>query len=291
MSQIKMPFVKTQPVQKHVVSFSGGIGSWMCAKKVIEEHGADNVTLLFTDTRFEDWDTYRFLEEAAHNTGARLITIADGRTPWDVYYAERFLGNSRIDPCSKILKRKLFDAWLTDNCDPNETVVYVGIDWSEANRMYGRNGKDGLKQRKAKDGWNFEAPLCHGCDLTKADMLQAARRDRLEVSRAYESGFKHDNCGGRCCKAGQAHWALMLKERPERFYEEEQREQDFRAWLNQDVAMMKVQENGQRRPLTLKELREKLEAKEGHDRTDWGGCACFFGDENDGSLLQDENDE
>tara|TARA_Y100000310_G_scaffold144228_1_gene143506 strand:- start:5536 stop:6384 length:849 start_codon:yes stop_codon:yes gene_type:complete len=277
MNQIRMPFVQTHTVQKRIYSFSGGIGSWMAAKRGAAEYGPENITLLFTDTRFEDWDTYRFLEEAAHNVGANLITIADGRTPWDVYYNERFLGNSRIDPCSKILKRKMMDKWLADNCDPAETTVYVGIDWSEAHRMYGRGGKLGLKARKAADGWNYEAPMCHGCDLTKADMIQAARCEGLEVSRAYESGFKHDNCGGRCCKAGQAHWALMLKERPERFHVEEGREQDFRTWIDRDVAMMKETVKGEKRPLTLKTLRERIEAEEGYNRQDWGGCACFFG--------------
>jgi len=276
-NQINMPFIRTYPVQKHILMNSGGIGSWYTGKHLVAQYGAANVTQLFTDTRFEDWDTYRFLEEGAHNIGSDLISIADGRTPWDVYYDERFLGNSRIDPCSKILKRKVADKWLADNCDPKETTIYVGIDWSEAHRMYGRGGKPGLKARKAADGWNYEAPLCHGCNFSKADMIQEAGREGLEVSRAYPSGFKHDNCGGNCCKAGQAHRALQLKERPEKYHADEKREQDYRAWIGQDVAMMSETVSGKKRPLTLKELRERIEAKEGYNRLDWGGCACFFG--------------
>lgn len=288
--QISMPFIRTYTVNKHVVSFSFGIGSWYTAKKVIAEHGAQNVTLLHTDTRYEDWDTYRFGEEAAYRLGADLISIADGRTPWDVYYDERILGNSRVDPCSKLLKRKMIDGWLTKHCDPRETIIYVGIDWSEAHRMYGRNGKPGLKARKAAEGWTYDAPLCNGCTLTKADMLQAARRDGLEPSRAYDSGFKHDNCGGGCSKAGQAHWGLMLGERPERYDREEGKEQDFRRWIGKDVAMMTETVNGAVRPLTLKELRERIQAGEGYNRLDWGGCACFFGNDDPSSNRPEKPD-
>ena len=44
MNQINMPFIRTYPVQKHIVSFSGGIGSWMTAKHVAAEHGPDTST-------------------------------------------------------------------------------------------------------------------------------------------------------------------------------------------------------------------------------------------------------
>jgi len=40
--------------------FSGGITSWAAAKRVAAEHGADNTLLLFTDTKMEDEDLYRF---------------------------------------------------------------------------------------------------------------------------------------------------------------------------------------------------------------------------------------
>lgn len=41
---------------KHVVMFSGGIGSWAAAKRVAAEHGTADLTLLFTDTLIEDAD-------------------------------------------------------------------------------------------------------------------------------------------------------------------------------------------------------------------------------------------
>lgn len=44
---------------KHVVMFSGGIGSWATAQRVIDKYGPDAVTLLFADVLGEDQDCYR----------------------------------------------------------------------------------------------------------------------------------------------------------------------------------------------------------------------------------------
>lgn len=49
----------------HVVSFSGGAGSWAAAKRVAAQHGTADLVLLFTDTIIEDNDLYRFVVEGA----------------------------------------------------------------------------------------------------------------------------------------------------------------------------------------------------------------------------------
>lgn len=105
---------------KHVVMFSGGVGSWAAARRVAEHYGTEDLTLLFADTNMEDEDLYRFIQEAATNVGGKFVRVEDGRTPWDVFFDERFLGNSRIDPCSKLLKRVLLDRWCNANCDATQ---------------------------------------------------------------------------------------------------------------------------------------------------------------------------
>ena len=83
---------------RHVVMFSGGLGSWMAARRVRDQIGPDTpLTLLFTDTKMEDDDLYRFIVEAATDVDGDLEVIADGRTPWDVYRDERFIGNTKVD--------------------------------------------------------------------------------------------------------------------------------------------------------------------------------------------------
>lgn len=255
---------------RHVVMFSGGIGSWAAAKRVAAAHGTADMTLLFTDTRIEDEDLYRFLNEAAANIGAPLVTIAEGRSPWHVFFDERFLGNSRADPCSKILKRQQADKWLRENCDPADTTVYVGIDWSESHRY------TALRDLRAADGWRYEAPMCDAPYISKADMLGWLRQEGIRPPRLYELGFSHNNCGGFCVKAGQGHFANLLRTMPERYAKHEAMEQALRTYLGKDVSMLTDRRgDGKKKVFTLKQLRERIECGEQIDALDVGGCGCF----------------
>lgn len=205
-------------ITHHVVMYSGGIGSFCAAERVKAKAGPfDTITLLFTDTKMEDEDLYRFLDETEKALGLPITKIADGRTPWEVFRDVRYLGNSRIDPCSKILKRELAIDWLKANKDPKDTICYPGIDWSEEHR-YLR-----AKARHAELGWRYEAPMCEAPYLTKKDMLDRLSSYEIKPPRLYEMGFPHNNCGGFCVKAGKAHFKLLLEQLPERYkYHEEQ---------------------------------------------------------------------
>lgn len=258
---------------KHVVMFSGGVGSWMAAKRVASKHGPDDMTLLFTDTKMEDSDLYRFLDEAAKHVGAPLVKIADGRDPWEVFRDERFLGNSRIDPCSKILKRQIADRWLAANFDPADTTVYVGIDWSEEHRF------TRLKARKSIQGWNYEAPLIYPPYITKREMFDALKAAGIAVPRLYELGFSHNNCGGFCIKAGHGHYANLLKQLPERYAYHEAKEQEFREFLGKPVSILTDTTGGKKKPLTLRDFRIRVESGGQVDMFDVGGCNCFAVDE------------
>lgn len=70
---------------KHIVMYSGGIGSWAAAKRVIAQQGKENVILLFTDTLIEDEDLYRFLKETSADFGCELVWLKEGRDPWQVF--------------------------------------------------------------------------------------------------------------------------------------------------------------------------------------------------------------
>lgn len=256
---------------RRVVMLSGGVGSWAAAKRVAEKHGTENLTLLFADTLIEDADTYRFLREGAANVGGELVEIADGRTPWEVFRDVRFLGTSRVDPCSRVLKRDLCDRWLRENRDPTDTVVYVGIDWTEVHRY------DRLKARRADDGWIYEAPLCDPPLLSKDELHAWAEREGLRKQRLYVLGMPHANCGGGCVKMGIGGFARLLRAMPERFAEWEANEETMRAQLG-DVAILKDRTGGNTKPLPLKALRERLEGGGQVDLFDIGGCGCFVDD-------------
>lgn len=255
--------------------FSGGIGSWATAKRVAEQHGTDNLVLLFSDVKGEnpdphvgeDEDTYRFIKEAASNVGAELITVKDGRDIWEVFEQSRFLGNSRLAKCSHELKQKPARKWLDENCDPESTIVYVGIDWTETHRIPSivRNYLP----------YKALAPLTEPPYLDKKEMIAWAESEGLKSPRLYGLGFAHNNCGGGCVRAGQAQFKKLLLMMPERFTVWETKEQKMRDLLG-DVSILTEVVNGEKRKLPLTVLRNRVESQQPlFDELDFGGCGCF----------------
>lgn len=251
---------------RHVVLFSGGIGSWAAAKRVAERHGTDGLVLLFTDTKTEDEDLYRFLPEAAANVGGELVWIAEGRDIWQVFEDRNFLSNNRVDHCSQYLKREQSRKWINEHCDPEITTVYVGIDWSEQHRF--------TRLERHWKPYKVEAPMIEAPFLTKEDALAWCRNEGLRPPRLYEMGFKHNNCGGFCVKGGHGQFAHLLRVMPERYRYHEEKERAFRECTGKDLAFMRDRTGGTTRPLTLEAFRKRVEAQEPIDELDWGACAC-----------------
>lgn len=259
--------VVLQRLVRHLVLFSGGLVSWATAKRVVEKHGTDGVVLLFADTMMEDEDLYRFIVEAAENVGVPLTRIADGRNPWEVMRDERIIGGGMTgaDPCSKILKRQLLDRWTRENCQP-ETVSHVGLDWTEHHRL------DRMRVRMPERKWS--APMTEAPYLTKPQMMEWLKREGIEPPRLYKMGFPHNNCGGFCIKAGQAHFELLLRMMPDRYAYHEQKEEEIRQMLGKDYAVLREQRDGNKYPLTLRKLRERIQSQGTFDQFEWGGCGC-----------------
>jgi hypothetical protein len=215
----------------------------------------------------EDPDLYRFLHESASQLGANLVTIADGRTPWEVFKSVRFLGNTRADPCSIALKRALLNKWRQKNGTPEDTVTYFGIDWTEEHRIVA------VRERHAP--WRCEAPMTERPFLTKQQMIEQCRDGGIEPPTLYAAGFHHNNCGGFCIKSGQAQFANLLQKFPDRYKFHEDKEEDLRLFLGKDVSILRDRTGGTNKRLTLKNFRLRL-AQDGldYDKTEWGGCGC-----------------
>ncbi|MEV4472878.1 hypothetical protein [Nonomuraea sp. NPDC049504] len=236
---------------RHVIQMSGGIGSFWAAKRVADQHGTADLVLLFADTLVEDEDLYRFLGDAAAHLGVELVTVRDGRTPFEVYFDEHFLGNSRLAPCTKRLKQIPCRKWLEANCDPADTVVYVGIDHAEQRRIPG--------VIKGWSPWRVEFPMDDEPHWSKDGMLDECRALGIAVPRLYDLCYEHNNCGGVCVRAGREQWLLTLEVFPERYAEAERQEQRFREEFGKDVAILTETVAGVKRPLTLAELRRRYE--------------------------------
>jgi len=273
---------------KHIILFSGGVGSWMAARRVKEQYGSKDMILLFTDTLIEDQDLYRFLLDAWKDIGGQFFHIAEGRNPWEVFFDRKRMGSPEADPCAMVLKRDLADKWIKERFQPDEVTCYVGIDWSEINRYEGgnklSNGKISLGLRKRKLPYVYLAPMISPPYLTKAQMIDELKKSRIDPPRLYEMGFPHNNCGGFCVKAGQAHFKLLLRNFPERYKHHEEKEQEFRNSMARpekgevirDVSILRNRVGGPVKTLTLKQHRLNIEASQPIDELDFGGCGCFM---------------
>jgi len=251
---------------KYVVMYSGGVGSWAAAKRLRETVSATDMTLLFADTNFEDADLYRFLHEGAANLGLTVTRIADGRTPWEVMRDNRYIGSPRVDVCSRVLKRKLLDKWQKENCDPADTTLVFGIDWTESHRL------ERLVARFGEKGWRVAAPLCDPPYTTKRDHLALLSDEGISPPSLYSKGFPHNNCKGACVKAGQAQWELLLRTDPDTYAEVEAWENGMREMLG-DYSILRDRRGGTTKSLPLTIFRERVAAKD-IDELEWGGCGC-----------------
>lgn len=276
---------------KHIIMFSGGAASFVSAKRVIESFGPQDVILLFADTKMEDEDLYRFLDDTESHLGVPITRISDGRTPWEVFFDVRFLGNSRVDPCSMILKRKLLDRWIKDRFKPDECIVYVGIDLWERHRY------DSLAPRKLP--YIYKSPLLEKPWLMKQDMLEILKQIGIKPPRLYSMGFEHNNCGGFCIKAGKKHFKMLLENMRDRYIFHEEKESEIRDFLGKDVSILKETMKGEKKYITLREFRIRLESSKQDplflDEIDIdasGGCGCMIDESNEGEtcILDERTD-
>lgn len=249
---------------------SGGITSWAVGRRLVDQYGCDAVTLLFADTLIEDEDLYRFNADVERDLGLPVTVVCDGRTPEQVDADRRWLSNSRVAQCSLELKIKPCKAWLEANCDPADTTLYYGIDWSELHRL------PAIEALWLP--WKVDAPLTRPPYADKRDLIIEVRKRGITEPRMYALGFPHNNCGGRCIRGGQDHFRHLLRVFPDRFAAVEAHEQRMRTFLGADVSIVTRTVNKVKRQYPLAELRADAEANPNEpmsDGLDWGGCGCM----------------
>ena len=193
-----LPSNTLAPSITHVVMFSGGRASFEAARRVIEKCGAAHTLLLCADTKTEDEDWYRFVEEARRVLDAPMQLLSDGRNIWEVFRDKRFIGNSQIDPCSDVLKRKLLKLYVDETYSRAEVVLHMGLDWGEMHRVRR------VRERWELDGWKIDFPLTWDPLLWPEDYSRSIERYGIQSPRLYALGFDHNNCGGGLCEGGQA---------------------------------------------------------------------------------------
>lgn len=239
-------------IDKHVILFSGGASSAYVAKWVVDKYGKENCILFFTDTLWEDKDNYRFLEECADYIGIEVTKRVDGRTPEEVFFEQKFLGNARFAQCSEELKVKQTLIYIEDlRMEGYEPILYFGIDPSEKHRAENLT--------KHYEHFPLEPVECRfpmidsiSGDIKAKQIIQ--NEWKIKLPRMYDLGFHHANCSGRCVRGGLHHYANLYLVWPDKYKEQEDMEERFRSEFRMNVSMMK--KDG--KPYTLKEHREQV---------------------------------
>lgn len=268
---------------KHVVNLSGGACSFWAAERVAEKYGTADMTLLFADTLIEDDQLYEMNEWTAARFGVPITRVSREIKPWDLFRREGLIGNSRVPLCSVMLKREPLDEWFRANMNPKDSlfgepdIPYVGLDWTEINRLN--------DLRMSQPQWQWEAPMCEWQPLwDKCKMLAELEKLLGWLPDAYKQGFPHFNCGKRCVRAGITHFVHLWNTSPENFLdwerEEAQTNVEFAARGIVDAdggtfTVLKDRRGGKTIPMSFAQLRERILAG---DKTlpkdDWGGCGC-----------------
>lgn len=251
----------------HNISASGGLGSAISCLAA-HRHGVP-FRMIFADTLSEDPDLYRFLLDVSDRVGQPIVWLTDGRTPWDVFEDERFIGNTRIAKCSSVLKTDKVKEWLDANTTENEPLV-LGMDWSEQDR---------IERATARWAPRPVVSLLNHFKITRPSYSRWLLDYDLRRPALYDAGFPHNNCGGACVKQGLAGWATLLAKFPQRFAEAEDRMALAMERIGPTARpFLRLTRNKVTTYLTLTEFRERYQAgdividiyADGE-----GACGCF----------------
>lgn len=254
----------TEPIA-HIVSYSGGMNSFAEAYYCCQEFGKENVLLLFADTLTEDPDLYRFIADTVAFLGCRYVRISKELSVWDLFKQHKFIGNSRLDLCSRVLKRDLLNKyWIPANFPDYTTYhVHVGIDYIE-------------KHRLAAIVQHMRPKTYRSLLIEKQIIVSKNFSTQFDIRPPYlySLGMAHNNCGGFCVKAGLGQFKLLFEKLPDRYLYHEQQEQEVIALGAKPF--LKKQVNGKRDFITMKQYREQYLEKglADNDAFDIGGCAC-----------------
>ena len=361
---------------KCVVMYGGGLTSYEASRRAIEIYGKENVEIWFADTKTEDADLYRFNDDVERLLGIKITYFSQGVDIWGIFKQQRMIGNSRIDPCSKYLKRvplrealdRLSPGMKCSHCDavswrkeaeinivnqieqkrkvyhcpvcstndaPYGNVVQTLMESMKSFRKLKNQFKDALLQQtektttdrliekilevnstvqnmveqldrtmtpqhrdggdlhvvlgmddiedcdrinRAKAYWKpyiVEFPLTQSPIMFKDNIADALSEQGVSQPRLYDMGFAHNNCGGFCVKAGQSQFRQLLQLRPDTYAYHEAQERELQLFLGKPVTVLTETVDGEKLNLSMRALRERIEAGMRIDDDDGEACACL----------------
>lgn len=224
-------------LNNHIIFFSGGKSSFSVADYVKTHYPYDNIVLYFTDTLWENEDLYRFIDEASDKLMLPMLTHSMGLNPIQLMFEKRLVFNSMIGDCSKILKMKVARDFLKKGVIPKiqkwrnkkylkdedfvtDATLYFGIGFEEMHR-----------EGPIRKNWKpFDVGMPLIDNMINNDAVLKKYNIRQPV--LYDYGFSHNNCNGRCVKAGMGHYRNLKAKMPEVFDEILKQEHHMKMYVS-----------------------------------------------------------
>jgi len=227
-----------------IVAISGGLGSAWCAYWAVRKYGRNRIVLYFNDTKWEHPDLYRFLNDISSDLNIPITEDSDGRTPEEIFYKERMLGNNLKPLCSKILKADRLKAFYQDG-----DILIFGIGRNELHRAHRLVSRyQALSATTGKYPY-LEFPLINA--QHPLDLWSWTESNGIAVPELYQLGFSHNNCYGGCVRAGKKQWRLLRKVFPKVYLDRERVEREISEFLNRRVTVFKDE--------SLTEFRQRID--------------------------------
>jgi hypothetical protein len=256
-----------QPPKNHIIFFSGGKASFAVADYVKRMNPEDNIVLYFTDVMWENEDLYRFIKEASDKLQLPLLTHSKGLNPLQLMFEKKLVYNSRIGDCSKILKMQVSSRFLKKGKRPKveywrNKQFLVSDHFVEDATLYFGIGFDEMHRQDAiVENWKpftVNMPLID--HYINVDEVLASYGIRQPI--LYDLGFSHNNCNGRCVKAGQGHYKNLKMKMPEVFKQIMEQEHHLKICVSAYRYIKSIESDG--RDGFTEEYRSKLYAELDH---------------------------
>ncbi|WP_260867077.1 phosphoadenosine phosphosulfate reductase family protein [Paenibacillus sp. Y412MC10] len=208
--------------RNHIVFFSGGKASLAAADHVKKMYPDDNILLYFTDTLWEHSDLYRFLDEGSDTLELPLLIHCAGITPIQLMFEKKLVYNNMIGDCSKLLKMRVASDFLKKGIEPNivkwrnQHLLKQDDFITDATLYFGIGIEEMHREKGIVENWkpfSVEMPLIEN-HIRPNEVLQ---RYGIREPELYKLGFAHNNCFGRCVKAGKGHYRHLKKTLPDVF--------------------------------------------------------------------------
>lgn len=209
-------------MRNHIIFFSGGKSSFSVADWVKNNYPEDNIVLYFTDTLWENFDLYRFMDEASDKLQLPMLTHSAGLNPVELMFEKKLVFNSMIGDCSKVLKMRVAADFLKKGKRPpiekwrNKQYLRAEDFVTEATLYFGIGFEEMHRQGPIQKNWQPFQVEMPAIDQF-IDNNEVLKKYGIRQPVLYDLGFSHNNCNGRCVKAGQGHYKNLKQKMPDVF--------------------------------------------------------------------------